>query len=109
MLQGYINSLPKGFDLVRFNNNLYQQAMEEAWSQEFCEAFQNAEEYWARGFGFAVTENGRLVSGASSMTVYDGGIEIQVATRPGYQRKGLAYVCSAALIEECIRRKVRPC
>lgn len=109
VLRGYINSLPEGFDLVPFNKNLYQQAMEEAWSQEFCEAFQNAEEYLARGFGFAVTENGRLVSGSSSMTVYDGGIEIQVATRPGYQRKGLAYVCSAALIEECIRRKVRPC
>lgn len=109
VLERYLNSLPAGFTLTPFDNNLYQQAMAETWSQEFCETFKDAEDYLTRGFGFAATKNGNLVSGASTMTVYDGGIEVQVATRPGYEKKGLAYACSAALIKECVSRKVRPC
>lgn len=43
------------------------------------------------------------------MTVYHGGIEIQVATRESYGGKGLAMACSAALIRECVRRGIRLC
>ena len=43
------------------------------------------------------------------MTVYDGGIEIQVATDEKYRRHGLALSCAAALIQECTIRKIRPC
>jgi predicted GNAT family acetyltransferase len=60
------------------------------------------------GFGFAVIHHGQLVSGASSMTVYNGGIEIKVATDENYRRKGLALPCAAALVLECLNRKRRP-
>ena len=43
------------------------------------------------------------------MTVYDGGIEVQIATKDEFQRKGLAMACAAALLLECMNRKVRPC
>ncbi len=109
VLQSYIDSIPEGFELVPFNENIYHQAMEEAWSQEFCEIFLSAEDYLARGFGFAVQKNGKLASGASTMTVYNGGIEIQVATHKNYKRNGLALSCAAAMIQECVRRKIRPC
>lgn len=109
VLQKYIDSLPEGFDLVPFDESIYNQAMGEEWSKEFCEVFSSAEDYLTRGFGFAVLENGRLVSGASTMTVYDGGVEIQVATDEKYRRRGLAISCAAALVQECSRRKIRPC
>ncbi|WP_181899301.1 GNAT family N-acetyltransferase [Lachnotalea glycerini] len=109
VLQSYIDSIPEGFELVPFNENIYHQAMKEAWSQEFCETFSSAEDYLARGFGFAVQKNGKLASGASTMTVYNGGIEIQVATHKKYKRNGLALACAAAMIQECVRRKIRPC
>ena len=108
-LQSIAASIPEGMKLVPFDEELYNQAMSEHWSMAFCEAFSSAEDYLTNGFGFAVTENGRLVSGASTMTVYDGGTETQVATREGYGGRGLALACSAAFIMECDRRGMRPC
>ncbi len=108
-LEAIAQNIPEGMALVRFDENLYQQAMSEHWSMAFCEAFTSAEDYLAQGFGYAVTEEGRLVAGASTMTVYDGGTETQVATRAGYEGRGLALACSAAFILECDRRGMRPC
>ena len=108
-LQKFVDALPEGFDLVPFDQAIYDQAMVEEWSREFCETFSSARDFLTRGFGYAVLKDGKLVSGASSMTVYDGGIEIQVATDTAYRQKGLALPCAAALIQECMRRKIRPC
>ena len=109
LLQRYMEATPEGYQLAAFDEDLYHQAMAEDWSREFCEVFPSAEEYLNKGFGFGILKEGRLVSGASTMTVYHGGIEIQVATRESYGGKGLAMACSAALIRECIRRGIRPC
>ncbi|MDD3949012.1 MAG: GNAT family N-acetyltransferase, partial [Anaerolineaceae bacterium] len=81
----------------------------EEWSKEFCEIFASEEEYLERGFGFGVVKDGKLVSGASTMTAYDGGIEVQVATDEHYQGRGYAMACAAALILECAKRGIRPC
>ena len=108
-LEAIAHNIPEGMKLVRFDEDLYRQAMSEHWSMAFCEAFVSAEDYLNRGFGYAVTDQGRLVSGASTMTVYDGGTETQVATRAGYEGRGLALACSAAFIMECDRRGMRPC
>ena len=109
LLQRYMDAIPQGYQLAAFDEDLYHQAMAEDWSREFCEVFPSAEEYLNKGFGFGILKEGRLVSGASTMTVYHGGIEIQVATRESYGGKGLAMACSAALIRECVRRGIRPC
>ena len=108
-LQRYADSLPPGFSLIPFDENLYAQAMAEPWSREFCETFSSAKDFLERGLGFAAVDKGKLVSAASTMTVYDGGAEIQVATRDNYRRKGLALCCAAALVKECSLRGIRPC
>lgn len=108
-LEKYIAKIPEGYELVMFNEDLYNQAMAEPWSMEFCETFDSAQDYLKRGFGYAAVCEGRLVAGTSTMTVYDGGTEIQVATHPDFRRKGLAMSCAAAFVLECQRRKIRPC
>ena len=108
-LDALVRALPGGFALAPFDEAIYGQAIAEPWSREFCETFDSAEDYMAQGFGFAALLDGRLVSGASAMTVYDGGIEVQVATHEDFRQKGLAMPCAAALIRECVRRKMRPC
>lgn len=108
-LQKFVDAMPEGYTLARFDDNIYHQAMGEEWAREFCETFSSAQGYLTRGFGFAALKNEKLVSGASTMTVYDGGIEVQVATAPDYRRRGLALPCAAALIQECMKRKLRPC
>lgn len=108
-LKAIADNIPEGMALVRFDEELYRQAMSEHWSMAFCEAFASPEEYLTQGFGYGITEQGRLVAGASTMTVYDGGTETQVATRAGYEGRGLGMACSAAFIMECDRRGMRPC
>jgi len=107
-LQKYINAVPDGFCIMRFNEEIYDQAMREDWSKEFCETFDSADDYLRRGFGFAILHEGKLVSGASTMTVYDGGTETQVATRENYRQRGLAMPCAASFIRECLKRKMIP-
>ena len=108
LLQNIVDGLPDGFTLKEFDADIYQQAMAADWSKEFCEMFSSVEDYLEKGFGFAAVHDGRLVSGASSMTIYDGGIEIQVATHEGYRQMGLALPCAAALVLECVKRGLRP-
>jgi GNAT superfamily N-acetyltransferase len=108
-LETLAGQVPDGLELVPFDENLYHQAMSESWSREFCEAYVSAADFLKQGFGFAITDQGRLVAGTSTMTVYNGGAETQVATRAEYKGKGLALACSAAFILECTRRGVRPC
>lgn len=107
-LTQYQNALPAGFALQPFDETIYHAAMSEEWSKEFCETFDSEEDYLKRGFGFAAMHNGMFVSGASTMTVYDGGAEIQVATREDYKQKGLALSCAAAIVLECVSRGIRP-
>ena len=67
-----------------------------------------AADFCSRGLGVAAVCGGALVSGASSYCIYDGGVEIEIATRPDSRRLGLAAACGAGLILECIRRGLYP-
>lgn len=108
-LQAFIDGLPEDFSLKRFDRQMYDEAMSADWSKEFCETFPSAEDYLKRGFGFGAVYQDHLVSGASTMTVYDGGTEIQIATKDEFRQKGLAMPCAAAMLRECMDRKIRPC
>ena len=107
-LQGYIDALPEGYQMESFDEDIYNQAMAEKWSVEFCEGFESAEDFLKRGRGVAVLKDGRLVSGISTQTVYDGGAELQLATHEEYRRCGLAVSCAAALVKECSEAGIRP-
>lgn len=39
---------------------------------------------------------------------YRGGIEVEIDTREDHRRKGLAYICGAGLILECVSRGLYP-
>lgn len=103
------NSVGNEYKLIKFDSNTFEESLKNNWSKEFCETFDSSEDYEKRGFGFGIIHNNELVSGASTMTVYDGGVEIQVATREDHRKKGLSMACSAALILECDSKGLRPC
>ena len=109
MLREFAAAVPEGYEMRTFDRELYDQSMSEAWSEEFCNAFSSPEEFLEEGFGFGLVRDGRLVAGTASMSVYDGGVEIQVATKEEFRRKGLALPTSARFILECIDRGIRPC
>lgn len=57
---------------------------------------------------FVVLHNDNIVCGASSYTVYDKVIKIEIDTKKDYRRKGLALVCASKLILECLNRELYP-
>ena len=64
--------------------------------------------YEKYGLGVILLKDGQVVSGASSYSAYKGGIEIEIDTRKDYRRKGLASICGAKLILECLDRGLYP-
>ena len=109
LLKEYIDKLPKEYTIKRINKELYTKILEEKWSRDLCSQFASYEDYKERGLGFAaIYNNGEIVSGASSYTVYDNGIEIEIDTKQGHRRRGLALASAASLIKECIANGIYP-
>lgn len=104
----YASSLPPEYALAPIDEAIYAQAAQEKWSEDLVSQFPDGADYCLRGLGAAVLWNGQLVAGASSYTIYPGGIEIEIDTKPEYRGRGLATACGAALILECLRRGLYP-
>lgn len=49
-------------------------------SPEFIGQFESAQDFLNRGLGFCIVHKGKIVSGASSYSIYDNDLEIEVAT-----------------------------
>ena len=107
-LAGMAAQLPEGFRLAPIDEKLYHRLLEEDWSRDFCSHFASWSNYQSDGLGYIALWQGEPVSGASSYTVYNGGIEIEVDTRPDFRRRGLASACCAQLILACLERGKYP-
>lgn len=107
-LQKIVDSLDSEYEVKLIDENLFAQTREQEWARDFTSQYRDYEEYNRRGLGVAITRQGELVAGASSYTVYRGGIEIEIGTREDFRRKGLASVCGAKLILECMDRNLYP-
>lgn len=100
--------LPQGFSLGRLDEAAYRYCQENGWCRDWVSQFASYEDYSQRGIGMVVWKDGIPVSGASSYSVYHGGIEIEVDTKRSFRRQGLAAAASAGLILECLDRGLYP-
>jgi len=107
-LASYAANLPEGFTLRMFDEELVRESFEQSWSRDFCAQFRDTEDFLARGIGVGALFEGKLVAGASSYSIYRGGIEIEIDTKPEFRRQGLATTCGAKLILECLSRGLYP-
>lgn len=107
-LQKMAASLPKGYEIKPIDEELYGQCREMGWSRDLVGQYPNYAEYKRLGIGFGILKDGRLAAGASSYASYKEGIEIQIDTNIEHRRKGLAKVCGAVLILECLKRGLYP-
>lgn len=100
--------LPDGCELCMIDEQLYNMCKAESWSFDLVSQFQSYEDYHRLGLGVAILSNNVILSGASSYSRYESGIEIEIDTKEEYRRKGLAYACAARLILECLNRNLYP-
>lgn len=107
-LKHAVSSLPKEYELCMIDEPLYTLCKSEAWSTDLVSQFPTYELYQKLGLGVVICQNNTIVSGASSYSRYREGIEIEIDTKEAYRRKGLAYICGAKLILECLRRNLYP-
>jgi len=107
-LQSYIDNLSPEYSLVQIDENVYQRTLGDEVAIEWYSLYQSAKDYVQRGLGYCIFKGDELVSGASSCISCNGGIEIQIDTKESFQRKGLATVCAAKLVLECLDRNIYP-
>ena len=78
------------------------------WCRDFVIQYQDYNRYKKYGMGVVILKDGEPVSGASSYSGYLGGIEVEIGTREDFRRKGLACICGAKLVLECMERGLYP-
>lgn len=100
--------IPPEYHVVPMDAGLFEQTRREEWSKDFCSQFKDFEDYRRRGVGFVALLGDEPVSGASSYTVYDSGIEIEIDTKKEHRCKGLAAACAARLVLACKERGLYP-
>ncbi|QWH37883.1 GNAT family N-acetyltransferase [Bacillus mycoides] len=107
-LQSFITALPKGYELRKIDEHIANDPTLHNVSEDFTSQFRSIDDHVNRGTGYCILYNGEVVCGASSYSIYDDGIEIEVATDLDHRRKGLATVVSAALILDCLENGKYP-
>lgn len=107
-LKQAVASLPDGYELKVIQETEYNMCQENGWANDLVSQYKDYNTYKELGLGAVVLKDGELAAGASSYSTYDKGIEIEIDTRADHRRKGLAYVCGAKLILECLKRGLYP-
>ncbi len=106
--------LPPEYRISLMDEALYHDCRKEEWSRDFTAQFSDWEAYRELGLGVIILKDGVIAAGASSYSAYEagdggtGGIEIEIGTKEEYRRRGLASVCGARLILECLDRGLYP-
>ena len=107
-LERAASSLPAGYALVPIDENYFHWCAGQDWSRDFVSNFSDYADYARRGLGVLALRDGVPAAGASSYSVYSGGIEIEIDTRREYRRQGLARACGSKLILACLERGLYP-
>ncbi|WP_426350266.1 GNAT family N-acetyltransferase [Alloiococcus sp. CFN-8] len=107
-LENYADAIQPELNTKRINEEIYQIALQQSWTEDFCSNFLSLEHFLNYGIGYVIMKDGEIISGASSYSYCKGHIDITIETKPEYQRKGLALACASKVILECLDRNIYP-
>ncbi|MDQ0350318.1 GNAT superfamily N-acetyltransferase [Alkalibacillus filiformis] len=107
-IKKYLTHIPEEYELKPIDLTIAEDPTLHELSEDFIAQFNSTNDFVERGMGFAMLHKGKVVCGATSFSIYDDGIEIEVATHPDYRGKGLATITASALILECLNRGFYP-
>ena len=107
-LERIAEAVPDGFEVKLIDEEVYHWSREREWCKDWASHYDTYEEFRDMGLGVVVTKDGIPVAGASSYSTFRDGIEIEINTKEEYRRRGLASVCGARLILECMKRDLYP-
>jgi len=108
LLETYEQGAYGDYRLQAIDHRLYCILKVEKWADGMVTNFDSYEEFEDHGFGYVMCDGDVPVSGCSVYSYYSTGVEIQVDTKEEYRGRGLAKLASAAMMQECMRRNLRP-
>ncbi len=103
-----VKMLPDGYELKKIDSDIYDLCVSNPVTNDFVSAFESKEKYLEIGRGMVILKDGEIVSGASSYTRYQEGIEIEVDTVEVARRQHLATIVCSALILNCLEEGLYP-
>ena len=108
-LEKWLSMLPANYYLSPIDKESYECLAREAWSQDLQGDFSDFDQFQAEGgFGFLLYSGEEIIAAVSTGLVYHGVLEIEIATKPAYQRQGLAKILGAQMILEAQKRSLFP-
>ena len=107
-LISYTEAIGAEYHLQMIDAKLFHYCREQKWSRDLVSLYADYDAYQKLGLGVVALKDGEPVSGASSYSRYQNGIEIQIDTKEAYRRRGLATACGAKLILACLDRGLYP-
>ena len=97
-----MSTLPEDYEIKKVDRNIVNSTTFQQLSEDFVSQFDSIDDFMDRGVGYAILHEGKVVSAATSFSIYDDGIEIEIATNSQYRRKGLANITASVLILDCL-------
>ena len=108
-LEKWLRRLPANYYLCKIDKESYERLAGEVWSQDLQGDFSDFDHFQASGgFGFLVYSGEEIIAAVSTGLVYHGALEMEIATKPGYQRQGLAKILGAQMILEAQNHSLFP-
>lgn len=107
-LEHIVSCLSDEYQWKALDETDFTQCKKTDWAKDLVSQYENFQEFQKLGLGIVILKNGEIVAGASSYARYKEGIEVEIDTKECYRRKGLASVCGAKLILECLSRGLYP-
>lgn len=107
-LEKVVMSLSGEYRASFIDEELFHQCMSLEWCRDGVANYPDYALYRQYGLGVVIQKGEEIVASCSSYAGFRDGIEIEIDTKEGYRRLGLAYVCAAKLILECMDRQWLP-
>lgn len=107
-LECMVNSLSDEYELKVLDEEDFVKCKSLDWAKDLVSQYDSFREFQKLGLAMIIKKEREIVAGASSYARYKDGIEIEIDTRKDHRRKGLASVCGAKLILECLNRGLYP-
>ena len=109
-LQALATHKLEGYRVARMTLALTEKLFAEksCFSEDHIINFDSPADFIARGFGFCMLQADNIVGVASTFTVCNRGVEIQINVREQHQRQGIATLLAATFALYCLKHGLDP-
>lgn len=93
-------------EISAINDSDRKTLLKESWSADLVANTLSIDAKFPGAFGFIARLNDHVIGGVGCYTVYATGVEVQIDTRDGYRRRGVATELAKRMLVECKKRSL---